>query len=112
MTATHIITRLKGNNMNYEQWYDTYKPKINHLDTHEQPTFETYGIELGYVLGVADIEPDRVWTLVEGDDGLYIVNGYHLVNRLNYFITEVPFTGDFLEVLDTKYEEFEDEDNG
>ena len=29
---------------------------------------------------------------------LYIVDGYHLVNRLNYFVTEVPFEGEFLEV--------------
>lgn len=90
--------------MNYDEWEREYQPKPNHLckgdDTY---MFETYGIELGYVLGVADIEPDRVWTLVDGDCGTYIINGYHLVNRIGYFITEKQFTGEFLEVLDEEY---------
>jgi hypothetical protein len=93
--------------MNYEQWEETYKPKMNHLVPPEdgQQTFETYGIELGYVLGVADTQPNRVWTVVDGEGGTYIVNGYHLVNRINYYITEVPFEGEFLEVLDSEYGE-------
>lgn len=97
--------------MTYEEWADIYKPKVNHLSKHGVDMFETYGVELGYVLGTADIEPDRVWTLVDGDIGTYIVNGYRLVNRIGYFITEVPFTGDFIEVLDQEYGEDEDETN-
>lgn len=96
--------------MNYELWAETYKPKKNHLNRdHETDMFETYGIELGYVLGIADTEPDRVWTLVDGDDGTYIIDGYHLVNRLGYFISEVPYTGDGIEVLDHLFSEEEDE---
>lgn len=91
--------------MNYEMWAEVYKPKVNHLVKTEQMHFETYGIELGYVLATADLEPDRVWTLVDGDDGTYIINGYHLVNRIAYFITEVPHTGADIEVEDEKYEE-------
>ena len=92
--------------MNYEEWEATYLPKQNHLvPAEERNNFETYGIELGYVLATADLEPNRVWTLVDGDDGTYIVNGYHLVNRIHYFITEIPFEGEFLEVLDTDYSE-------
>lgn len=97
--------------MNYEEWAGIYRPKHNHLVKSDcQYHFETYGIELGYVLATADLEPDRVWTLVDGDDGTYIVNGYHLVNRISYFITEVPFTGDFLEVLDQEYDMEEDDE--
>ena len=30
-----------------------------------------------------DQDPRRIWTLVDGDDGnMYIVDGYHLVNRV------------------------------
>lgn len=97
--------------MNYETWAEVYKPKLNHLVKTEQMHFETYGIELGYVLATADLEPDRVWTLVDGDDGTYIVNGYHLVNRIAYFITEVPNTSGDIEILDSLYEEDEDEDD-
>ena len=35
---------------------------------------------------------DRVWTLVEADDDkLFIRNGYHLVNRIGYHITQKPW---------------------
>jgi hypothetical protein len=54
--------------MNYEEWAEIYKPKPNHLvKSEDQLHFETYGVELGYVLATADAEPDRVWTLVDGD---------------------------------------------
>jgi len=95
--------------MNYDQWADKYKPKTNHLrrDDEETELFETFGVELGYVLAMADTQPARVWTLVDGDGGTYVINGYHLVNRIAYFITEEPFEGDFLEVLDSEYQEEE-----
>lgn len=31
--------------------------------------------------------PSRVWTVVEGDDGLEITAGMHIVNRLGYLVT-------------------------
>jgi hypothetical protein len=97
--------------MTYEEWAEVYRPKDNHLVKNKgQQHFETYGIELGYVLATADTEPDRVWTLVDGDEGTWIVNGYHLVNRISYFITEVPYLGNGLEVLDELYEEEEEDE--
>lgn len=97
--------------MTYEEWADVYKPKINHLVKTETNLFETYGIELGYVLSTADYQPDTVWTLVDGDEGTYIIDGYHLVNRIGYFITEVPYTGHTpLEVLDQLYSTEEEND--
>lgn len=97
--------------MNYDEWDEAYQPRSNHLRKGEETNlFETYGIELGYVLATADINPAHVWTLVDGDKGTYVVNGYHLVNRIAYLITKEPFYGDFLEVLDSEYSE-EDHDN-
>ena len=50
--------------------------------------FETYGEELAFVRSQ---HPDRVWTLVDGDDGgLYLVNGLHFVNRIGYLVARVP----------------------
>lgn len=91
--------------MNYDQWAEAYQPRSNHLRDEETDLFETYGVELGYVLATADIKPAHVWTLVDGEDGTYVVNGYHLVNRIAYMITHEPFKGEFLEVLDTQYSE-------
>ena len=80
------------NSLNWEEeldaWTNKYEPMDNHIDTNAGDKFETYGEELEYVRKIHETEPNRVWTLVEGDSGnLWIVNGYHFVNRLNYFIT-------------------------
>ena len=107
--------------MTFEEWLDKYKPVNNHLvknasfqdENGNGIMFETYDIELGYVLGVASSEPNKVWTYVDGDDGTYVTNGYHLVNRIGYFITEVPYDDSkepFLDVLVDLYEEEEEED--
>ena len=72
------------------EWTEKYKPIPNHFSKHED-MFETYGEELEFVRSQKD---KHIWTLVEGDSGdLYIVDGYHFVNRLNYFITELPYEG-------------------
>jgi len=92
-----------------EAWESKYKPIENKLAGCDK--FETYGEELDYVRSVYDKDPRRVWTLVDGDDGnLYIVDGYHLVNRVNYFVTEVPFEGKFMEVPYYIFDEEENED--
>lgn len=100
--------------MTFEEWADKYKPIKNWLSKDpDMDTFETYGLELGVVLGVNRFDQNKVWTLIEGDNGLWVTNGYHLVNRLNYFITEVPYEGgenDFMDVLYLEYDDEEDED--
>jgi hypothetical protein len=99
-----------------DDWEVKYQPIKNHFAQKQrgefvEDKFETYGQELDYVLNIANTEPKRVWTLVDGDDGnLYIVDGYHLVNRVNYFITKNPFEGEFMEVPYYIFEEEEEEE--
>jgi hypothetical protein len=89
-----------------DAWDAKYKPIKNHFDGSDK--FETCGEELDFVLAQ---DPKCIWTLVDGDDGnLYIVDGYHLVNRVNYFITEKPFEGSFLEVPYYIFDEEQDDD--
>lgn len=94
MTATYIDE--------VEQWEATYQPVINIPDESESwggIMFETYGDDYDTVLTVAEKEPRRVWTWVDGEDGTYIVNGFRLVNRIGYFITEKEWNvGDRIEV--------------
>jgi len=97
-----------------EDWEAKYQPIKNHIASEkgeDDDKFETFGRELEYVLSIANTEPRRVWTLVDGDDGnLYIVDGYHLVNRVNYFITKNPLEGDgFMEVPYYIFEEEEED---
>lgn len=54
--------------------------------------FETYGEELAFV---RTQDPRRIWTLIDGyDGGLYVVSGYHFVNRIGYLLTKDPIPED------------------
>lgn len=82
----------------FDDWQTAYRPIQNpHRDDHDAPfdgtMFETYGPEMEAVRAA---DPACVWTLVDcGDDeNLYVLSGLHLVNRLGYFITEQPRTGE------------------
>ena len=79
-----------------DEWVDTYQPVTNPNNDWggAYSAFETYGDDLDYVLQQDD---RHVWTAIEHDEGITIVAGYHLVNRLQYFITIKPYD-DFIEV--------------
>lgn len=98
--------------MTFEEWYEKYKPIKNWLRKDEDTeTFETFGVEVGVVLGVNRFNEKQVWTLIDGDEGMWVTNGYHLVNRVGYFITEIPYEGadEFMDVLYMEFSEDEDE---
>ena len=77
--------------MSNEEWYNTYNPMVNHLNDDNGIAFETYGDEEDYVRQQDD---RHVWTEMDGDNGVYIVNGMHFVNRIQYYITNKPWTDD------------------
>lgn len=98
--------------MNYHEWVETYKPIRNHFTSapFDGTMFETYGEELEFVRQQTG---NHIWTMVDSDDGknMIISNGYHIVNRLGYFITEVPFTGSgFIDVPVYDDDELDDEE--
>lgn len=74
--------------------------------------FETYGKDLDYVLSIANSEPRKVWTLCDSEDGgMHLSTGYHLVNRICYFISDRLWTDEyeqFEEVFFTGEEENDD----
>lgn len=80
----------------FESWLEEFKPIPNHFDDNASfqdengvgIMFETYGDEVAFV---KQQDPRCIWTYGDGDDGGgYIWNGWHFVNRIGYFITEVP----------------------
>ena len=77
--------------MDFDEWCATYKPIPNNIDTNasfDGTMFETYGAEVEFV---KKADPAYIWMYGDGDDGgTYIWNGWHIVNRIGYFITEVP----------------------
>ena len=76
--------------MSFDEWFDTYKPIKNNIDTNasfDGYMFETYGAEVEFV---KKANPAHIWMYGDGDDGGgYLWNGWHFVNRIGYFITEV-----------------------
>jgi hypothetical protein len=63
-----------------EQWDEEYSP-INNPFEKDVDLFETYGDALEFIQRMPE---EHVWTQVDGDDGgLYIVNGFHYVNRID-----------------------------
>jgi hypothetical protein len=81
--------------MDFDEWCDKYKPIINHIDSNASfdngyggVMFETYGDEVDFVKSQS---PANIWMYGQGDDGgTYVWNGWGFVNRLGYFVTEVP----------------------
>ena len=82
--------------MSFDEWVKEYKPIYNHIDKNASfqdesdngLMFETYGDEVEFVKSQS---PDKIWMYGDGDDGgSYIWNGWHIVNRIGYFVTEVP----------------------
>jgi hypothetical protein len=74
-----------------EEWFNTYKPIKNHIEgtsSFDGHMFETYGDEVEFV----KTQPlENIWMYGDGDDGgTYVWNGWGFVNRIGYFITEVP----------------------
>jgi hypothetical protein len=81
--------------MDFDEWFDVYKPIQNHIDTNasfDGAMFETYGEEVAFV---KEQDGSYIWTYGDGDDGgSYVWNGWSFVNRIGYFITEVPCPAD------------------
>ena len=77
------------------EWEATYKPIKNPNNDWggTYSAFETFSPEVDFVWSKPD---NLVWTEIDGDDGSYIIAGKHYVNRLQYYVCEVPWTDDNL----------------
>jgi hypothetical protein len=80
--------------MTFDEWFDTYKPVTN--EHGELRLFETYGVDLQIV---ARTDNQYVWTWYDSSEYSSICNGYGYVNRLGYYLCEVPWKeGESLEI--------------
>jgi hypothetical protein len=88
----------------FEIFEETYKPQKNPFvqnSSYDGCMFETYGVELAHV---REQNIKNIWTLIEGEnENWYIIPGFHIVNKFGYFICEVPWENEEIEVDDNKY---------
>ena len=80
----------------WQAFVDKYKPKKNHITKYNDFMFETYGEEFDFI---KEQDFRHVWTWVQGDLSDLIVPGIAYVNRLGYYVTEVPWENDLDYVL-------------
>lgn len=73
----------------WSAWEQKYKPIPNKFSKHNELMYETFGEELEFIKTVNNA---HVWTWVQGDMSDLIVAGFSFVNRLGYYVTEVPWT--------------------
>jgi hypothetical protein len=85
--------------MKEKEWAEKYQLITNHL-TNDGYSYETYGEELEYVMLQ---DTNHIWTELDGDEGVYIVAGYHYANRIQYYISVVPWESDDIFVTVCKY---------
>lgn len=75
--------------LTFDEWVEQYKPVTNPV-TGDIIHFETFGDDLEIL---KRYPANQGWTFRAGD-GDCITNGYGWVNRMNYYLTEVPWEED------------------
>jgi hypothetical protein len=80
--------------LTWKEWQERFKPIKNHFAKNDPDLemFETYGEEVEFVISKA--EENKVWTWADGDYSSFVSNGYHYVNRIGYYVCEVPYDND------------------
>jgi len=95
--------------MTFDEWVEKYKPIKN--ECGEIAMLETYGKEYEFVKAQ---NPLNVWTFCDGGEGGYILNGFNFVNRIGYYVTEIPFDNAkdyiFVNVEDEESDEEDEEE--
>jgi len=90
--------------IDYEQFEEIYKPIKNPFvqdSSYNGCMFETYGVELAHV---REQDIKNIWTLVDSEnDNWFIIPGYSIVNRFGYFICQLPWEDENIEVDDNDY---------
>jgi hypothetical protein len=99
-TNASIIANDIQPTLDYEQWLEQYKPVTNPfcVAPFDGKMYETFGKELDHVHKVLENGKNFIWTYIDSDGHSSIIPGYHHINRLGYFITEIAWQDERLSV--------------
>jgi hypothetical protein len=90
----------------WDEFETEFKPRQNLLTKRSDYNgwkYETYGDHEAFIRMFAQTNPENVWTIMDGDEGIIIGSGWHYVNRMGYIITELPYkAGQSVTVQDEK----------
>lgn len=86
-----------------EEWQEKYIPCYNKLTLdgpYENQMFETYGEALDFV---KESDNELIWTLIDGENNnSWIIPGFHIVDRIGYFICQIAWTNEDIIVNDNE----------
>ena len=89
--------------INYDDWFEHYQPLLNHFESspdNDIYRFETFGKDLEFV---QKFQNCFIWTAVSCEnEETWIIPGFHIVNRENYYITHTPWENENIEVNDNE----------
>ena len=88
-----LASMLATNEINTEEGLETLKPIQNHLNAGASLEGRLFGLRGDELEFVQSYDDAHVWTYCETDGVLHLASGYHLVNRLGYIVTELPYVG-------------------
>lgn len=87
----------------FEIFEETYKPQKNPFvqdSSYDGCMFETYGVELAHV---KEQDNKNIWTIINCEnEEIWIIPGFHFVDRFGYFITEIPWESEDIQVNDNE----------
>lgn len=89
--------------------YDTTIVSTEFDPESQAGMLETYGDDMLQVRAINKISPMRLWTMVDGEHGMYLLQGLHYVNRLYYVVTNEEAESEDEEYLIDLYDQDEDE---
>lgn len=76
-----------------KEWEQRYNPIETEVGLDDYETIVKSAIELAN--GAEEQAYRYVWTILEGDnDRQWLVNGFHIVNKIGYKLCAFPFSGD------------------
>lgn len=89
--------------ISYEKFVDDFSPTINTFDEdrgYNGTLFETFGPEWEHVKIQKE---NHIWTLIDGENNnSWIIPGFHIVDRIGYFICQIAWTNEDIIVNDNE----------
>lgn len=82
------VTDIKRKSISMDEWIETFDTVVD--SKNELRMFNDTGRDLAEIMVFHAQHPDRVWTMIEGEEEPIIANGLKNVDRLGYFLTEKP----------------------
>lgn len=95
----HAVERLSSTPpKSWDDWVERFVPRA--ADPQGDASYLLRDLRDPEVLRVIEEDPSRVWTSLDVDGVESIANGVHFVNRMGYYLCDVPYSGPLCDFTD------------